>query len=513
MSFNQYPTYLWSIVVLLVGVAGCGYGFDTSGNAASLTQSTVTVANDALVSDGLGSTTVTVQLVNGLGEPLDRSKGTVVILAPSSAAVSEVTDHGDGSYTATYRALGPTGTVTVSATLNGQPITNTAEVSVTVPDSGFYLDENGLTIRCDDAAVGDTGSIALDGETAETYTKRHYPQLETLVRVDGDFREVANSCISGLTALNNQVDGQGFEGLFQGTDFNEPINHWDTSDVLDMSYAFESAAAFDQPLYAWDTSKVTNMTAVFRLAESFNARVDTWNTSSVVSMDSLFDGAQRFNQDVGGWDTSSVTDMSDLFRNAYTFNQEIGGWDTRAVEEMDDMFNDAQRFNQDLSRWNTSSVTDMSDMFEDAFAFNSDLSEWNVSNVENFTRMFDEARTFSADLSGWNTSSAEYMRSMFEQATAFNSDLSQWDVSNVISFEEMFETAHSFNGNIESWNTLSANSMDRMFRGANAFDQDLSGWCVASVTSYSDFAEDARFSFRTDTSKHPPFSDSSETCN
>ena len=529
MSFNQYPTYLWSIVVLLVGVAGCGYGFDTSGNAASLTQSTVTVANDALVSDGLGSTTVTVQLVNGLGETLDRSKGTVVVVAPSSAAVSDVTDHGDGSYTATYRALGPTGTVTVSATLNGQPITNTAEVSVTVPDSGFYLDENGLTIRCDDAAVGDIGSIALDGETAQTYTKRTYAQLEALVRTDGDYQEAAQSCTSGITALLNTDTTIGlFENM---VDFNEPIGHWDVSAVTTFEWVFTGASAFDQPLAGWDTSsattmkdmfggarsfnqpigqwdtsQVTDMTALFAGARSFNQDISDWDTSSVTDMSSMFRGARAFNQPLGGWDVSSVTEMNSMFQGAVAFNQPIDAWDTSQVERFDSMFENAVMFNQPIGNWDLSSATQTNDMFRGAHAFNQPIGSWDVSGVTNMDYKFQDAYAFNQAIGGWDTSQVTSMEDMFETAVAFNQDISGWDTSSVTNMNQMFNEAYVFNQDLSAWDTSLVQDFGMMFREAFAFDQDLSGWCVEAENN--DFPNKPEFfdtnaRFEGETDKQP----------
>ena len=94
-------------------------------SSASLSQSTVSAA-DSLIDDS-GSTTVTVQLVDSRGRNLTASSGAVAISADNSATVGSVTDNGDGTYSATVTAT-TAGTITVSATLNGVAISNTATI-------------------------------------------------------------------------------------------------------------------------------------------------------------------------------------------------------------------------------------------------------------------------------------------------------------------------------------------------------------------------------------------------
>ena len=100
----------------------------------------------------------------------------------------------------------------------------------------------------------------------------------------------------------------------------------------------------------WDISGVTSLRKMFHSSDyiSFNADISGWDTSNVVDMSAAFDGAQAFNQNIGSWDTQQVTDMKFMFNNAQAFNQDIGGWNTEGVTDMRSMFRNAQAFNQDI---------------------------------------------------------------------------------------------------------------------------------------------------------------------
>jgi surface protein len=70
---------------------------------------------------------------------------------------------------------------------------------------------------------------------------------------------------------------------------------------------FRGCSSFDQPLSHFDTSKVTDMTWMFDKCVRFNRPLE-WNTTSVKSMEHMFEGAMAFNQSLV-WDTRSVKIM------------------------------------------------------------------------------------------------------------------------------------------------------------------------------------------------------------
>ena len=149
----------------------------------------------------------------------------------------------------------------------------------------IYLATNGVTVRCNDATVGDTTTIG-DKE----YTVVDDTTLRSMVANDED---VTCAC---------------------------------TSKVTNMKSMFYENSSFNQNIGNWDTSGVTNMRGMFQQSVSFNQNIGSWNTSSVTDMAVMFAGANNFNQDIGNWDTSSVIDMEGMFTNNNTFNQDLTGW-------------------------------------------------------------------------------------------------------------------------------------------------------------------------------------------
>jgi len=331
--------------------------------------------------------------------------------------------------------------------------------------SSIYLASNGVTVRCDEASIGDTATIG-DKE----YTVVDEATLRSMVANDED---VTCACTSYVTDMKE---------LFKDkSTFNQDISSWDTSNVTSMYFMFQVASAFNQDIGSWNTSSVTNMVGVFNGSYAFNQDIGSWNTSNVTTMSNMFGGATSFNRNIGSWDTSSVTDMNSVFRGS-SFNQDIGDWDTSSVTNMYEMFYSTP-FNQDIGGWDTSNVTDMNSVFSQTNAFNQDIGSWDTSSVNTMQQMFYSASSFNQDIGSWDTSNVNYMQSMFSNASAFNQDIGSWDTSSVTSMFNMFLEANSFNQDIGSWNTSNVTDMQSMFYKATAFNQNIGSWDTSNVTN------------------------------
>lgn len=118
------------------------YSVSAVAGAASTATSTISATPTAIVADGLSTATITVQLKDADGNNMTASGG-VVTLTTTAGTLSPVTDHQDGTYTATLTAPTTTGSATISAMLAGTTLANTASVSFTTGAAAAVIKQSG----------------------------------------------------------------------------------------------------------------------------------------------------------------------------------------------------------------------------------------------------------------------------------------------------------------------------------------------------------------------------------
>ena len=210
----------------------------------------------------------------------------------------------------------------------------------------FFLDSNGVTVKCTGCVNGDTGIVG-----GQTYTAYSTASLALKSKSDADWNRVVTSLVTDTS------------DLFKATTFDEDISSWDTSNVTDMSGMFHGVSVFNQDIGRWDVSKVTNMSYMFG------------------SSDSGFNGVVAFNQDLGDWDVGRVTNFRGMFRRNFVFNQDISDWNMISATSVQQMFDRATSFSNggvSLNCWDTSNITNFNAMFFAATSFNQDISNWCV---------------------------------------------------------------------------------------------------------------------------------------
>lgn len=377
-----------------------------------------------------------------------------------------------------------------------------AEIIATFETSNtFFLAENGITIKCPTAEVGEKGMV--DGVEYEAVDRE---LLDQRINEEVDLTKICTSLVTDMSDL-----------FWKNETFNQAIGNWDVGSVINMSSMFSVATLFNQSLENWNVSNVMNMEGMFHAASSFNQTIEEWNVSNVTNMKGMFSGAENFNQPIGNWDISNVSNMSNMFQRARKFNREITGWNVSNVTEMVAIFYEANSFNQPIGSWNVGKVTNMnlmfyeansfnqpigewdvsdvrsmSQMFEGALAFNQSVEEWNVSNVSAMSRMFYNARLFNQPIGNWDVSNVTHMNFMFTIALSFNQPINGWDVSNVTNMNHMFHHADSFNQPLGDWDVSNVTIMLGMFNDADIFNQDLSTWCVSNFDSEpEEFSEES----------------------
>lgn len=315
-----------------------------------------------------------------------------------------------------------------------------------------------------------------------------------------------------------------FQRMFAGcTKFNQHLNNWNTSNVVDMAGMFAGATAFNGDISTWVTSKVGtggggspgSFAGMFSSASSFNQDLKYrefyeftdpdpiiyWNTARVPSMASMFENARSFNGDVRSWDLSYCDSTASMFKGAIAFNNDLSEWDFSLVSNVSQMFYGAIEFNRDVGKGDFSKVTNFSNMFTNAGNFNRDISHWvlNTTSDVDMSNMFYGARSFNSNIdynagnNTWNVSKVTNMSNMFRDCIAFNQPLNNWITTSLTNTYAMFYNARAFDKPISNWNMANVTNASYMFYNAKKFNQDLS-WDLSNATDLSwMFAETSSF--------------------
>jgi hypothetical protein len=205
----------------------------------------------------------------------------------------------------------------------------------------FFLDTNGVTIKCINCVAGDTGEV-----NGTIYTAVDNSTLPGIV-ADGSI-PLDQVCTTLMTTTQDLFWGMG--------SMNEDLSSWDMSNVTNTAGMFNGATSFNQPIGAWDMSNVNDAYFMFYAASNFNSAIGQWDVGQVTHMQYMFEGAVSFNQPLNDWDVSSVQNMQSLFAVATVFNQPLDQWDVSSATNMTYMFWSAGSFNQDISNWCVSQI-------------------------------------------------------------------------------------------------------------------------------------------------------------
>ncbi|CAL6301301.1 unnamed protein product [Bathycoccus prasinos] len=346
---------------------------------------------------------------------------------------------------------------------------------------------------------------------------------------------------TSLVTDMNGSDGTVLRGFGGKSTFNGDITEWDTSQVTDMRYMFQSASAFNQDISSWTGSAATSaQTDMFSGATAFQAKFKCTNeitgpANSCVGPSPIpdtswhaFVGDCLIESDAIGetgecivwarsqnvwygtmpnWNTSLVTDMNGSdgtvlrgFGGKSTFNGDITEWDTSQVTDMRYMFQSASAFNQDISSWTGSAATSaQTDMFSGATAFQAKFKCTNeITGPANSCvgpspipdtswHAFVGDCLIESDAIGetgecivWARSQNVWYGTMPNWDTSLVEDMSGYDGG-----FQGFGDKSTFDGDISKWDTGKVTRMDAMFYKARAFNRDIGSWNTAQVTDMS----------------------------
>src|SRR5688572_4844952 len=165
-------------------------------DTAIVRSSTITADSTSIAANGIANTIVTVRILDRDGQPIGGSAGTVT-LATTLGVLSAVTDHADGTYTATLTAGTHAGEAVVTGALNGVGLNDNAVVQFRALMTGSATT---TTITADSAAIDANG-------TSSTMVRVVVRDASgTPVCTSADTVRLATS-LGALSAVTNHVDG------------------------------------------------------------------------------------------------------------------------------------------------------------------------------------------------------------------------------------------------------------------------------------------------------------------
>jgi surface protein len=332
--------------------------------------------------------------------------------------------------------------------------------------------------------------------------------------------------------------------LFEGaTAFNQTIDSWDMSSVINIANMFQNCSAFNKDLNSWNlspdlatgtstsvvTNKLVDSTANFVSAEVdnfysrilnvttgvfaditahtateltlnadiFTATGESYRVFNILGMTNLFANATSFNGNISSWNTIGATSFKGLFNNSISFNQDIGGWDTRRVTNMNSAFIQASAFNKNLNGWDWSNVTDMFYCFRTASAFNNGgvTTNWDLGEVQDMQACFFGNTSLSVDINSFNPSKCTNFIQAFLGCGSLNSNFSGWTftTSADIDCNQMFYLCTALIGTgMSGWTTNRVTKMQDMFV-QTSFNQDISLWNISSLLNASNMLNNTSF--------------------
>jgi surface protein len=285
-------------------------------------------------------------------------------------------------------------------TSDGQTINgNTGNLTITFPTEGIYTLEIAGSIRLNYSA-------STTADRNKIINIINWGKDFILLRLS-DSNSIRVSATDTIKNFSTSI-AEAFRGtaLFK----NDIINFWIMTSVTDIRAIFRNNTQFNQPLNNWDVSNVTlmagNNLGAFAGCTSFNKPLNNWDVAKVTTMQQMFFNATSFNQNINNWDVSNATNMASMFQGANSFNQPLDNWDVSNVNTMSSMFMGASNFNQDLSMWDVSGVTNFQTIFFNANSFNQYLGDWQLnSGLTTMIQIFRNSGMSSANYTdtivGW----------------------------------------------------------------------------------------------------------------
>ena len=162
----------------------------------------------------------------------------------------------------------------------------------------------------------------------------------------------------------------------------------------------------------------------------FDENIENWNTTNIVNIAGLFEGVINFSYDLSGWDTKKIETMSDTFKNSIV-PKGVDMWAIDKLKYVDYTFSGATIENMDFSGYNFTEVVLSTSLFYkskmDTVEFGSSLI---FENIDDAQWMFS---TLTANVVNIEEIylSAKYGREEFSYSTLENFVINSIDMPNL----------------------------------------------------------------------------------
>jgi adhesin/invasin len=207
--------------------AGVHFVADEGGPADPL-ATRVSANPTVILADGTATSTITVEARDAWGNPIGVG-GSIVTIATNAGGISGVEDHEDGTYTAELTASTTPGTATITATIDGQDIAESAQVQFTgtveVDAEQSYITADPDSLPADGSstaivtvqAVYDNGDpMTSGGHTVTLYTTAGTLATTVIDHGDGSYTTTLTAPNhTALAEITGTIDGMPIGGAAQ----------------------------------------------------------------------------------------------------------------------------------------------------------------------------------------------------------------------------------------------------------------------------------------------------------
>lgn len=228
-------------------------------------------------------------------------------------------------------------------------------------------------------------------------------------------------------------------------EFNQRVNSWDVSQVMDAGYCFTNAINFNREI-SWYAPNLSIMNNFLFGASKFDKDI-TIKGAKPTNMSSFLEGCFSFNSKIN-IDTSECTNFNNMLASAKKFNQPLTNFNFEKAVSMKSFLDNASTFNQPIDLGNTPNLVEADYMFSKS-GMNSPI-KFNAPNLKNASGWFSDNIVFNSTITG-SFRSVVNMNWFFWGAKSFNKQISEWDIRNVLHFQDFLTGAISFNQDLSAW--------------------------------------------------------------